>query len=174
MWNGMKKWSIAALLLTVLAGWSLPARAEMPEGPGPEAVEEAGPPLMEALNLTQDQIAALKKDKLANRRQMISWRAEMENLQLDLENELDNSKPNKAQIEKLARRIGELHGQMIAARAQSVLFLRGLLTPEQQKILDTMRLRPGCPGMGEGMHGQGMGKPGMMGGHGQHSGKDRP
>lgn len=160
--HDLKIWSLAALLTAGLAGGSALAWAEPPEGPEPEALEEAGPPpFLEALKLTQEQLNALKKDKLAGRRQMISWRAEMENLHLDLEAELDSPKPNRAQIEKLARRIGELHGQMIASRAQSVLFLRSLLTPEQQKLLDSIRVNPegkGCPGMGmekKGMHDQG-------------------
>lgn len=167
-WNDLRTWSLALLLAAGLAGWSAPAWAEPPESPEPEAMGEPGsPPFLGALNLTQDQLDALKKDKLASRRQMISRRAEMENLHLDLEAELDNSKPNKAQIEKYARRIGELHGQMIASRAQSVLFLRGLLTPEQQKTLDSLRMNPGC------MDGPGMGKQGKRDRGRRYPGKDR-
>jgi Spy/CpxP family protein refolding chaperone len=165
-WYDLKILSLAALLAAGLIGGSAPAWAEPPEGMEQPAMDEQEPPMLEALQLTQDQLNALKKDKLASRRQMIAWRAEMENLHLDLESELDSPKPNKAQIDKLARRIGELHGQMIAARAQSVLFLRSLLTPEQQKTLDSLRMNPGCmegPGMG-----MGMGKPGKHG-HGKHA-----
>jgi hypothetical protein len=52
-----------------------------------------------------------------------------------------------------------------------VLFLRSLLTPDQQKTLDSLRMNPGCMG-GPGM-GMEMGKPGRHG-HDQHApGKDR-
>lgn len=173
-WHDLKIWSLAALLSVGLAGWSALAWAEPPAAPGPapEALEEAGPPpfLLETLKLTQDQLDALKQDKFAGRRRMIKWRAEMENLHLDLEAELDSPKPNQAQIEKLARRIGELHGQMIASRAQSVIFLRKLLTPEQLKQLDAMRVNPetrGCPGMG-------MEKTGLHGQSRRHTDKEKP
>lgn len=142
-----------AVLMTSLALFSASALAFPPGGPGrgpggdPEMMAHGGPGLMQELNLTDEQIEKLKKEKFAKRKNLIQMRAEKETLELDLEKELSADQPNTGKIEKIAGKMGDLHGQMVAQRAQSLVFLKSLLTDEQKKILDAHQLAPGGHGM---------------------------
>jgi Spy/CpxP family protein refolding chaperone len=53
--------------------------------------------------------------------------------------------PDRTRLEGIARRIGELTGQLAAARFQTTLELRQVLTPEQWNRLRTLRARRWAP-----------------------------
>ena len=117
-----------------------------PEGPGgPEAIK-TGPQIMANLDLTADQVRQLKKERIKSQKQMIKLRAELETLQVDLRSETGKDEPNLSKVDILAGQIGELRGKMIAARTKSVIYLRSILTPEQKRKMDMMRLQAGGSG----------------------------
>ena len=117
-----------------------------PKGQGGHEAIKAGPQIMANLDLTADQVKQLKEERIKNQKQMIKLRAELETLQVDLRSEAGKDEPNLSRIDILARQIGELRGKMIAARTKSVIYLRSILTPEQKRKMDVMRLQSGGSG----------------------------
>ena len=155
-----ERMSVICFALIVASLW-LGAAAWAADAPGnlktdAKAVKEPavmGPRWIQALDLTQEQVAKLRQDRLQTRREMIKTQADMRNLQLDLQEALLQDKPDPDQIEKIANRLGETHARMVLNRAKSVIFLRSVLTPVQKQKLDALLLQLGEPGMhGGGMH----------------------
>ena len=145
--------SILILGALVAAAWAAPAdkaganeaKTAKVDSPGPDQEGEGhmGQRLMSELNLTDDQIAKLKGDRLAARKQMIRDMAESKTLHLDLFDETMNDKPDLEKVERLAKQIGELQTKMIINRTKGMLFLRSLLTPEQKRKFNEMHTRQG-------------------------------
>lgn len=142
-----------AVLVTSLALLTASAQAMPPGGPGKgpgeksEMMAPGGPHMMASLNLTDGQIEKLKEEKFTKRKRMIQLRSERETLELDLEKELSADQPNLGKVEKIAKKMGEHHSQMVVQRAQSLIFLKSILTDEQKKVLDAHQLAPGNHGM---------------------------
>ncbi|MCK5219655.1 periplasmic heavy metal sensor, partial [bacterium] len=143
--NSTSKSLITVFLAAVLGLTAASAQAFRPGPPGPGG-EGPGPGLMAGLDLSEDQIAKLKAERLTKRKQMIKWEAELKILHLDIKTESHKDKPSLAQVEKLAQQIGELRGKMMAVRVKSVIYLRSILTPKQKLIMDEMQLDFGHQG----------------------------
>jgi Spy/CpxP family protein refolding chaperone len=143
----------AALLLSAFTtlAWAAPAenagtnkaKHEKMDGPGPDGEMEArmGQRLIADLNLTDDQIAKLKTERLNTRKQMIRDMAEMKTLHLDLFDETFDEKPDLDKIERLAKQIGELQTKMLLSRTKGMIFLRTILTPEQKRKFNEIHMR---------------------------------
>jgi Spy/CpxP family protein refolding chaperone len=143
------KWLGSALLVGWLllggaAVWAAEPAAPPPAGPavGRDA-GPMGPVWIHELNLTPEQIAKLRQDRLQDRREMIKVQAELETQQLDLQEALLQDKPDLDVIEKISDRIGGIHGRMVLGRAKALIFLRSVLTPEQKQKLDALLLQYG-------------------------------
>jgi len=128
--------SVFAMFLVIGSALTVP-----PDDPGPGRPDE--PRLMESLDLTPEQIQLLKNEKTKRRKQMLKLRAELETLRIDLAAESSQDKPDVEKIERLARQMGEVHGQMIAQRVKSIIYLRSILTDKQKKIMDEHQLHFG-------------------------------
>lgn len=143
--NQTSKALTTVFLAAVLGLTAASAQAFRPGGPGPGG-EGQGHGLMTGLDLSGDQIEKLKTERLTKQKQMIKWDAELKTLHLDIKSESHKDQPNLAQVEKLARQIGELKGKMTATRVKSVIYLRSILTPEQKIKMDERQLDFGHKG----------------------------
>jgi Spy/CpxP family protein refolding chaperone len=173
MMKNQKQWTLGLAVCLALSGggilqsWGAPAekpkmeRMEAP-GNGPESNEDPGRWMMSKLNLTDDQLAKLKPERLDMRKQMIRNMADMKMLHLDLAEETMNDKPDMNHIDKLVKQIGELQTQMLSGHIKSVIHLRSILTPEQKRKLDELHAGMGWEGpmgpMGPGRQGRDGGK----------------
>jgi len=174
-------WMAGLLTLALTVGpakglWAAPAGGSDEGGPimmheQGEEPDEQGPGNkgFRELNLSSEQFAKLRQDRMDGRRQMIKTTAEMQTLHLDMNEELMKDKPDLSKIEKIANQIGNLHARMILQRSKAAIFFKSILTPEQRKKLDEMHLQMG--GMGPEM-GMGMGH-GMERGWGKGKGKGK-
>lgn len=145
----MNKNAVWVFAVVLALGWNLvlaPAHAEpagMPEpAEGAQGPEDDGPPALESLQLTAEQIQKLKDHRSAQRKDMIKLRAELEAKQVDLAAEIGKDQPDRKAIEKTARQMGEVHARMIIARTEAILFLRSILTSEQKQRMDENFLNP--------------------------------
>ncbi len=167
-----KLWSVGVLGIILLLGvgtgvsWSAPTgepgakmeKMEPPMMPGPDGEDEpmSGHQAMGLLNLSEEQLAKLKTERLNNRKQMIRDMAEMKTLHLDLAEETMSDKPDMGKVDKLVKQIGERHTQILLNRTKSLMYLRSLLTPEQKRKMDEMHMQmgPGDRGFFKGQHGR--------------------
>ena len=145
----------------VLGAWAATAGAAPADHPGPdkakvEKVAAAGPDgdrearmgqrMVADLNLSDDQIAKLKAERLTARKQMIRDMAEIKTLHLDLFDETMNDKPDLDKVEQLVKQIGDLQTKMLLNRTKGMIFLRSILTPEQKRKLNGIHMRMGFDG----------------------------
>jgi Spy/CpxP family protein refolding chaperone len=114
-------------------------------GPGMSDGEDEIAPLAK-LNLTSDQMSKLKTERLATQKERIKVMAEIKTRHLDILDEIGKDKPDMPKVEKLAQEIGTFHGQLILARAKSMVYLRSLLNSDQKKILEEEQWRYGRHG----------------------------
>lgn len=180
--HSTKRFLMAAAWLAALtlgAGatvWAAQPPANAPQAENGEEQGEMGPGhgWIQALNLTPDQVAKLRQNRVDNRKQTIKTRADMQTLQVDLGEEAMKDKPDAARVQQLARQMGDLHAQMVVQRVKGITFMRSILTPEQKQKLDQMQIQHGGMGLGMGMGMRGMkGKGGRMR-HGGPEGKVGP
>ena len=122
-----------------------------------------------ALDLSEAQRQKLADIHERQMRHDIQARADLEIARLDLRKAVRAEKPEAGAIDAQIDRVAKLRTDMAKAHVASLLEARALLTPDQQKKMDDLRMRPpgaGMPGTGRGF---GMG-PGGMGenrtGHG--------
>lgn len=85
------------------------------------------------LGLTQDQIARLNRIRTDAQKAAAKIEADMGEAEGRLHEASHGASPDKKAIDKAAKKIGELKGKAIAARAASLVDARAVLTPEQQK-----------------------------------------
>lgn len=121
------------------------------------------------LNLTEGQKAQFKAalDALQAKVQTLAEQARQLHVQLA---EAIRSNAGAPTIRALAEKLGKIHAELIAARAETMLTLRGLLTQEQRDKFDKLCPR-GC-GLGWGVGGPGLGR--GPGGLGLSWGRGRP
>jgi Spy/CpxP family protein refolding chaperone len=148
--------AVLVLGMAVVAAGATPApntgtdkvKTEKAEPPAPGADGEGGMGhrLQAEMNLTDEQLAKLKAERLNTRKQMIRDMAEIKTLHLDLFDEIQNDKPDLDKVERLVKQIGELQTKMLLARTQGIIFLRSILTPEQKRKFGEMHMRMGFEG----------------------------
>lgn len=108
--------------------------------------------MIDNLSLTPDQREALQQHRLEQRKKMINLRSKLALLRTDLAEAALKDKPNMRQIDRIADKIGNVKAQMTKERIRSRLQVRGMLTDEQQEMMDSRRLmmspgKGGCRGM---------------------------
>ncbi|CAK8717539.1 MAG: hypothetical protein D3917_07120 [Candidatus Electrothrix sp. AX5] len=114
------------------------------------------------LGLNDEQVHKLKEADFAAREKQLALRAEMNSLQLKMEQAFSTDKVDEAAVRNLSKKIATVKGQMIEQRTETKLIMNKLLTPEQIAKLKTLRQGR----KGQGKNGNGMNKPCKMNGQG--------
>ncbi|MDR7544105.1 MAG: Spy/CpxP family protein refolding chaperone [Armatimonadota bacterium] len=150
---------VAVLVMGATTGLT---SAQVPEDPEPEQVlaqsdltfEPAGWLLAQALdpadlqrrlNLSDEQARRVRQILTAHQDRIARLRIALSRARLDAREAMLEATPDRTKLEGIARRIGELTGQLTAARFQTTLELRQVLTPEQWNRLRTLRARRWAP-----------------------------
>ncbi|MEN8006185.1 MAG: Spy/CpxP family protein refolding chaperone [Candidatus Krumholzibacteriota bacterium] len=118
--------------------------------------------LAERLELTEEQIAAIKGIREAGQEKNLGLRKKLIRLNHDLQGELLKDEPSEKAALDLVGKIGALRTEMKSNRLKNRLEVRQLLTPEQRDkmLMLKERFKPG-----KGRHGGGhRGGPGGRGG----------
>jgi Spy/CpxP family protein refolding chaperone len=102
--------------------------AQAPAGRPPALT---APDLRQRLNLTEEQTRKITEILTGHRDRTARLQIAMARARLDVRELMLNTSPDRARLEALSRRIGELHGQLVAARLTVTLEIRQVLTPEQ-------------------------------------------
>ncbi|MFH1700961.1 MAG: hypothetical protein ABIE07_10270 [Candidatus Zixiibacteriota bacterium] len=110
----------------------------------------------EALELTDQQIDKIKSMQLSNQEAMIDLRADLKKLELRLRSEMHSDSPDKNSMLSLNSEITKLKGQISEMRLRHRFELHDILTEDQIKKLDELKLEHPPKGMGQGGHGMGM------------------
>lgn len=105
------------------------AQAPGAPGPGMPAAKAAG--LRQRLGLTEAQAQRVEQVLAAHRERVARLRIAQGRARLDARELSLETKPDRAKIEAVSRRIGDLYGQMVRARLEVGFELRAILTPEQ-------------------------------------------
>ncbi|MFM1876168.1 MAG: Heavy-metal resistance [Bacteroidota bacterium] len=92
--------------------------------------------LDEIPDLTEDQKAQIKQIKEESRKQMEPQRQEMKKLRAKMMEMKSSENPDQRQINQLIDEQAKLKAEMEKTRTASELKVRGLLTPDQRKVLD--------------------------------------
>jgi Spy/CpxP family protein refolding chaperone len=114
-----------------------------------------GDRLRRALNLSDEQARRVEQLLAAHRTTTARLRIDLSRARLDAREAMLAATPDRARLDAVARRMGELQGQLAAARFGLMVELRAVLTPEQWTRLQGM-MRFGA-----------MMRPGPMGGRGR-------
>lgn len=151
------------LLAAFMAGsvWAQkpPVPCDMPHGPRAEMKR----PLMEKLNLTEEQRKTMQEMRLKHKKELIPIQGKLKEKQLDLKAEMMADEPNQSKINAIVDDIAKLRAELQKKKIAHRLAIRNILTDEQRKIWDAnkhMRKRGGfgrCekphhPRMRPGMH----------------------
>lgn len=163
----MRNAILGALALAALT-WSVPALAQEGQAPEPPAMQqqqEDGEDLAmmrfqqvdrmaEPLGLTPDQQARLKKELIARTRERIQLQSKMQLQRFDLQVLLDEAKPDAEAARKLQDQLQATEAALARNRLDTILAVKTILTPEQQRQMAAMRPRqgqgPGGPRQGPG------------------------
>jgi zinc resistance-associated protein len=115
-----------------------------PGGPGGPGGPGWG--LRRWLNLTDEQARRVEQILAAHRTRTERLRIDLGRARLDAREIMLQATPDRSRLEAIARRMGELQGQLIAARFNVLLELKTVLTPEQWTRLRAMPWRRGMMG----------------------------
>jgi len=155
-----KGFLFAMTLGFLLAAGTL-VQAQQPAPAGPENDDpdmetsydrRGGGPMrwMQALDLSDDQVAKLRGEHVKRQKDTVRLRADMETAHIDLWQEVTADKPDQGKIDNLIKQIGDLHGKILSNRIASIVYMRSILTPEQKKKLDFMGMGMMMPRGGNG------------------------
>lgn len=133
------------------------------------------PKLVEELKLTDAQRKSMDDILLSHREKLIDLRASLEKAELSLAPLIKADEPNEAGILAGIDRVAQARAELEKANARFLLAIRGKLTPDQWKQLQTDREHHGQQGRGGfGRDGQRRGEPGGPGGGGWGPGGQGP
>jgi Spy/CpxP family protein refolding chaperone len=104
----------------------------------PAAPAALGDRLRRALNLSDEQARRVEQLLGAYRTRTARLRIDLSRARLDAREALLEASPDRARLDTVARRIGELQGQLAAAWYGLMADLRAVLTPEQWTRLQGM------------------------------------
>jgi Spy/CpxP family protein refolding chaperone len=115
------------------------------QAPAPPAAPPGVPDLQRRLGLTEEQARRVQQILSAHRERTARLRIDLARARLDGREVMLSPTPDRARIDAVARRIGELQGQLAAARMILEADLKQVLTPEQLTRLraSMMWTRPG-------------------------------
>ena len=129
---------------------------------GPGAGDELPPMMVERLDLSEDQQAAIAEIRAKARAEGVELRKEMLRLRNELQGEMLKDEPSEKTLVDLTERMGELRTRMQIQRVKTRLAVRRQLTPEQRDRMLMMGAgRHGA--FGPGGRGPGMCGPGRSG-----------
>lgn len=111
---------------------ALDAEAQAPAAPQPAPRPAPGSRLRRWLELSDDQARRVEQILAGHRSRTERLRIDLARARLDAREAMLPAQPDRARLDTVARRIGELHGQLTRARFDLELELRTVLTPEQQ------------------------------------------
>jgi Spy/CpxP family protein refolding chaperone len=114
--------------------------------------------LAKELNLTTDQMDKLKAHNQAGEKQAIQDEADMKMIHADIKAEGMKDNPDMAKLETLTQKAGALHGKRMLTMIKEKMFFRSLLTSEQKRKMDQMKMDMGEMGEGHKMGMQEHGK----------------
>lgn len=112
-----------------------------PGGPG-----APGGGLRRWLNLTDEQARRVEQIMVAHRTRTERLRIDLGRARLDAREVMLQATPDRGRLDTIARRMGELQGQLIRARFDVTLELKAVLTPEQWTRLRAVMGRRGTMG----------------------------
>ncbi len=116
------------------------------QAPTPPAAPPGAPNLQRRLGLTDEQARRVQQILSAHRERTARLRINLARARLDAREVMLSPTPDRARIDAVARRIGELQGQLAAARMILESELKQVLSPEQLARLRASMLRD-RPGM---------------------------
>jgi Spy/CpxP family protein refolding chaperone len=123
------------------------AAAVVAQAPAPSA--PAGPRrgdgMQRVLNLTDEQARRVAQIMAAHRTRTERVRIDLSRARLDAREAMLEATPDRARLDAVARRIGELQGQLTRARFDLTLELRAVLNPEQMARFQRMLTQGGRP-----------------------------
>lgn len=111
--------------------------AQAPVGPGVPRVQG----LRQRLNLTDAQARRVEQITAAHTEKTARLRIALARARLDARELLLETTPDRAKLDAVPRRIGDLYGQLVRARLDYMFELRGVLTAEQWGQLRAMMAR---------------------------------
>ena len=86
------------------------------------------------LNLSDEQKSKIGKLRTEFQKQQITQRSKLQLVRIEIRELMQAEKSDKSAIEKKIREASELQAQQHIARANQLLAIRNILTPEQQKV----------------------------------------
>lgn len=135
---------IGALAVCLLIGAAYGSAAEEQSAGRPAKTADdggRGPAFLQDLDLSPEQMAKLRENRLQNRRESIRTEAEIKTLQVDLQEELSQEAPDQTKVDQIAKQLGAAEARRVKLRAGHIVFLRSILTPEQLKKLELGMMR---------------------------------
>lgn len=103
------------------------------------------PEIIEALKLSDEQVARLKEADFIFREKSMSLRAQRDTLRLQLERAFSAEAVDEAAVLQLAQKIGALKGRRFVHEIAARLAFEKLLSADQLKKLKTVLSRPHAP-----------------------------
>ena len=146
----MRRASIISILLVLLPLSASFAQEDILKGMD---VGKGGERFHELLNLTEEQKEKLGELDREARKDHIRMHAEIEVLQIDLEELIEADSPDMKEIEKVVDKIAAIKGEIMKAGVKSLLEKKKVLTKEQWLKLKKFSRRRGFRAM-EGMKGR--------------------
>lgn len=152
------------------SGHRMPHQSGMMGGSGMKGYHMSLSPLAmkDELGLKEDQVKAIEPLETDYRKTTIKSGADIRVAMIDLGSLLDQKTPNRSAISAKVDEISGFQKQMMMYRVDTLLKLKGILTPEQYAQFRSQIKAQMERGMGRRMHGMG----GMMG-HGKMGEYDR-
>ena len=164
----MLRKTLSVMILLVMIG--MPAIA-MGSNYAPPGQWWNNPEVSKQMDLTEQEITKLDKAYLDNRRNLIDLKSKLERECLELENLLNNEKPNEAEFMRQFGQMENARTQLATERFRFVMEVMKIVGPERYRTLKTMydkfhkarhRIDRGFKG-GHGKGGPDMSGPGING-----------
>lgn len=149
------RWSLAVVFLAAAVSANAQGPPSGPGGPGfgghrPPMEEALGPrgthgrwwndpAMVEKLSLTEDQRKAMDSILLEHREKLIDMRAAVDKAELEMEPLMRADQPNETQILAQIDKVAQARAELEKANARFLLEIRGKLTPDQWKTLQSAR-----------------------------------
>lgn len=136
----MKKLIATMGVLSLVVGTGFAQnKAQVADGRPPQRIEKTGKQerlMAEIPDLTEQQKTQIKSIRDENRKKMEPQRAEMKTIHSKLSELKKAEQPDVQEINKLIDRSAVIKAEMEKSRTMSELKVRGILTPEQLKVMD--------------------------------------
>ena len=124
------------LLVAFMVGSVWPQNPPAPCPPPYGLQAEMKRPLMEKLNLTEEQRKTMQEMRLNHKKELIPIQAKLKEKQLDLKAEMMADEPNQSKINAIVDDLAKLRAEVQKKKIAHRLAIRNILTDEQRKIWD--------------------------------------